>query len=159
MTDPTARQSSVSPTAKPASETVLELAEEEVTVLRQAVQGQTVRIATVTNIREQQVEEALSRETVQIERIAIGRVVESAPSIREEGDVTIVPVMEEVLVLERRLILKEEIRIKRIRTAEIHRETVQLREQAAIVTRTDPADRVAAVTSPTIYSPNERESQ
>jgi hypothetical protein len=38
--------------------------------------------------------------------------------VRQEGDTTIVPVVEEVLVVERRLMLKEEIRIKRVRTTE-----------------------------------------
>lgn len=41
-----------------------------------------------------------------------------APEIRTEGDVTIVPVLEEVLVVEKRLVLKEELHIRRRVAAE-----------------------------------------
>ena len=120
------------------NETVVELLEETVSVAKRVVEGQTVRIATTTRAREHLVEEALARETVEVERVAIGRVVETAPAIREEGEFIIVPIMEEVLVVERRLVLKEEIRLKRVRTTELHRETVQLREQSATVSRVEP---------------------
>ena len=118
---------------------VLELLEEQAVVSRRVVAGATVRVATTTSVREQQIDEALAHETVEIERVQVGRVVETAPDVRQEGDITIIPVMEEVLVLERRLVLKEEVRIRRVRTTEAHRETVQLRYQEAIVTRSDAA--------------------
>ncbi len=121
---------------------VLELLEESLAVDRRTVSGATVRVSTTTSLREQLVEETLTRESAEIERVAVGRVVERTPDIRHEGDVTIIPVMEEVLVLERRLVLKEEVRIRRVRTTETHRETVQLREQAALVSRI-PAGEMA----------------
>ncbi len=121
--------------ATPVSEQTIELLEERIAVERRQVAGQTVRVATETRVREQLVEEPLVRETVEVDRVAIGRVVEAAPAVREEGDFIIVPVMEEVLVVERRLVLKEEVRLRRVRTTEVHRETVQLREQAATVSR------------------------
>ncbi|HKD44205.1 MAG TPA: DUF2382 domain-containing protein [Candidatus Angelobacter sp.] len=40
---------------------------------------------------------------MEIERRPIGRAVEQEPAIREEGDVLMIPVMEEALVVERRL--------------------------------------------------------
>jgi stress response protein YsnF len=43
----------------------------------------------------------------------MGRMVETAPEIRTESDVTILPVVEEVLVVEKRLVLKEELHIRR----------------------------------------------
>jgi hypothetical protein len=45
--------------------------------------------------------------------------------------------MEEVVVIERRLILKEEIRVTRVRNTEHHRERVVLRKQDAVITRTE----------------------
>ena len=120
----------------------LKLIEESVSVSRRVVQGQTLRIATTTRLHEQLVEESLARETIEIERVPVGRLVGATPEVRQEGDVTILPVIEEVLVLERRLVLKEEVRIRRVRTTEMHRETVHLRKQDAIITRLD-----AAVTS------------
>ena len=61
------------------------------------------------------------------------------PEARQEGDTTIIPIVEEVLVVERQLVLKEEVRIRRVRTTEHHKETVKLRYQEAVVTR-QPGD-------------------
>jgi stress response protein YsnF len=135
--DAPAYEGGISVTNDEALETILELLEERVLVERRVVQGQTVRVALTTQFRDHLVEEPLSSETVEIERIAVGRVVEATPEIRQEGDITIVPIMDEVLVLERRLVLKEEVRIRRVRTTDLHRETVQLRKQTAAVTRID----------------------
>ena len=57
------------------------------------------------------------------------------PAIRQEGDVTIVPVVEEIVVVERRLMLKEELHVRRVRSTHRHEETVTLRYQEAEVVR------------------------
>jgi hypothetical protein len=61
------------------------------------------------------VNESLLEEAVNVERVPVNRFIEQPVETRQEGDVTIVPVMEEVLVVQRRLMLKEEIRITRRR--------------------------------------------
>ncbi len=119
-------------------ERVLALHAEQVVVDRRRVNGETVRVGTVTRLREQVVEETLVHERVEVERVAVGRVVEAVPPIRQEGEVTVLSVVEEVVVVERRLVLKEEIRLRRIQVAETHREVVSLREQTAEVTRSAP---------------------
>jgi uncharacterized protein (TIGR02271 family) len=116
---------------------VIPLLAEEVSVTRRAVEGATVRVATVTRQHEQMVDEALTHERIEIERVPIGRTVDAVPPVREEGDTTIMPVVEEVVVVERRLILKEEIRIRRVSSTEHHRESVVLRKQEAVITRTE----------------------
>lgn len=113
------------------------LAEELVVSRREAVLG-SVRVHVQTHLHDQLVDEMLAHERVDIERVAIGRVVDSVPAVREEGDTTIVPVVEEIVVVERRLVLKEEVRMTRVRTRERHTETVSLREQQATVERTGP---------------------
>lgn len=45
---------------------------------------------------------------MQVTRMPIDAEVTTPPGVRVEGDTTIVPVIEEVLVVEKRLILKEE---------------------------------------------------
>ena len=40
------------------------------------------------------------------------------PTIREEGDTIVIPIVEEMLVIERRLLLKEEVRVRRVRSME-----------------------------------------
>jgi hypothetical protein len=46
--------------------------------------------------------------------------------------------VEEIVVVERRLVLKEEVRVRRVSTKAQHRETVVLRQQEAVVTREEP---------------------
>lgn len=114
---------------------VIPLAAEELAVSKQRVETGRVRVARVTHEREQTIEELLEHETVEVSRTPIGQPVETMPSVREEGDTIIIPVVEEVLVVERRLFLKEEVRVRRVRTTERHQETVTLRHQEAVVTR------------------------
>ena len=120
-----------------ADDLVVPLHVEELSVTRRRVTGDTVRISTATHEREQLVDEELTHHRVEIERVAVGRVVDSVPPVREEGDVTIVPIVQEVVFIERRLVLKEEVHMRRVRVTARHTETVTLREQEAVITRSD----------------------
>jgi uncharacterized protein (TIGR02271 family) len=113
----------------------LRLLAEELTVAKEKVETGRVRISTRTHEREAVVDENLARERIEIETVPVGMRIDAVPEMRQEGNTTIVPVVEEVLVVERRLMLKEEIRIKRVRTTERHQEKVMLRHQEAVVTR------------------------
>ena len=113
----------------------LRLLAEEVDVAKETRETGRVRVSTQTHEREALIAEDLARERVEIETIPVGRRIDMVPAVRQEGDTTIVPVVEEVLVVERHLMLKEEIRIKRVRTTERHQETVMLRYQEAVVKR------------------------
>jgi len=114
------------------------LAEERLLVSKREVVTGKVRVRTIVETREEAVDVLLAREAVEVERREVGRFVDEAPPVREEGDLTIIPVMEEVLVVERRLRLKEELVIRRSRTEERHQETVTLRQDRALVER-EPA--------------------
>jgi stress response protein YsnF len=115
---------------------VLPLHKEEVAVSKR-VRKTLIRATRTTSTRDTVVEEELHHDQVVVERVAIGRVVDAVPPIRQEGDVTILSVVEEVVVVERRLVLKEEVHLRRVQTTERHVETVTLREQDITVTRTD----------------------
>lgn len=80
-------------------------------------------------------EAALRQDEVSVERVPIGTAVETAPEVREEDGVIIVPVLEERLVVRTELVLKEEIRITRRSRTEHFREPVQLRSERAEVER------------------------
>ncbi|MGI3778346.1 MAG: DUF2382 domain-containing protein [Janthinobacterium lividum] len=117
-------------------EAVLRLHAEEVSVGRRSVQGRVqVHVHTVT--REHVVDEALTHERVEVERVAIGRPVDAVPPDRQEGDTTVISVVEEVVVVHRQLVLHEEVRVRRVRVTEQHRETVSLRAQEAVVDRSE----------------------
>jgi stress response protein YsnF len=118
-------------------EVVIPLHGEDVSVERRKVERD-VQVHVRTVNREHLVDEALSREEIEIERVTIGRPIDAIPPTREEGDTTVISVVEETVVVERRLILKEEIRLRRVRTTEKYRETVTLREQQAVIDRLEP---------------------
>lgn len=117
----------------------LRLAAEELSVAKATTETGRVRISTHTHEREVLVDENLASETVEIETIPVGLRIHAVPEVRHEGDTTIIPVVEEVLFLERRLMLKEEIRIRRVRTTERFQEKVILRHQEAVISRVQGA--------------------
>jgi uncharacterized protein (TIGR02271 family) len=127
----------------PGSATLQVLAE-ELSVSKETVETGRVRVATQTREREALIDEDLAHERVEIETVPLGLRIDAVPEPRQEGDTTIIPVVEEVLLVKRQLVLKEEVRIRRVRTTDHHRETVMLRYQEAVVTRhpsdTDEAD-------------------
>jgi stress response protein YsnF len=87
--------------------------EEEARVLKRAsdIERVTVNIAS----EEEQVflRDELRHEQVEVVRVPVGREVAEAPAVRTEGDLTIVPVLEERLVVEKRLFLVEELHLRR----------------------------------------------
>jgi uncharacterized protein (TIGR02271 family) len=74
-------------------------------------------------------------EHVDIERVPVDRWIDAPEGVRQEGDVTIIPVVEEVLVVEKRLRVREEIRIRRIRSERREHVTAVLRREEADVSR------------------------
>jgi stress response protein YsnF len=123
---------------RPVSEDVIPLAEETATVGKREIVTGRVRVRTVTDTVEELAHADVRRETVEVTRVPIDRVVETAPEVRTEGDVTIVPVLEEVLVVEKRLVLKEELHIRRRVDTEAVAVPVSLRKQRAVVEREAP---------------------
>jgi uncharacterized protein (TIGR02271 family) len=123
------------------AEVVVPLAEEHLAIARRLVETGRVRVHLSTATEDALVQEALRGERLEVERIALGHEVATAPAVREEEDgaVLVVPVLEEILVVERRLVLKEELRIRRIATTETVEETIPLRRQMASVERLSTA--------------------
>jgi uncharacterized protein (TIGR02271 family) len=124
--------------ARTVSEDVIPLVEETATIGKREVVTGRVRVRTVTDTLEELARADVQRETVEVTRVPVDRMIESAPEIRTEGDVTIVPIIEEVLVVEKRLVLKEELHIRRRVAAETVEVPVTLRKQRSIVERLAP---------------------
>ncbi|MBL6081888.1 DUF2382 domain-containing protein [Belnapia sp. T18] len=79
---------------------------------------------------------------MEVERVTLGQGVATVPAVREEvnGAVLVVPVLEEILVVERQLVLKEAPRVRCTATTETVEKTVPLRRQVAHVERLSAAD-------------------
>ena len=99
-----------------------------------------VRISTRTEIGSETVRDTLVDVDVEVERVPMDQFVEVAEAPRVEGDVTIVPVYEERLVVEKRLFLIEEVRLRRVTRSREIEESVELRRQVADVERLPPLD-------------------
>jgi uncharacterized protein (TIGR02271 family) len=124
-------------------ETVIPLFQEELSVSKQVVPTSRVQISRVTHSHEHLVDELLEREQVEVERVAIDKPIDRIPPVREEGDCLILPVVEEVLNIQRVLVLKEEVRIRRVKGTERYQERVTLRTQEAVVNRLPIDDTTA----------------
>ncbi len=116
-------------------EQVLPIFAESIAIHRERHETARVRATVTTNTEEQIIDEDLLQERVEVDRVPIGRVVDEMPPVREEDGTVIIPVVEEVLVVERRLVLKEEVHLRRVRVRERHVETVVVRRQEVSVTR------------------------
>jgi len=119
----------------PLEQVVIPLHAEEVSVGKRQVATGRVKVSTLTRAREELVEEILQSERVEVDRVPVGKVITQMPEVRTEDDTMIIPVVEEVVVLQRQLVLKEEVRVRRIRETQNYREHVVLRRQEAVITR------------------------
>lgn len=86
------------------------------------------------------VDEILTSNSITVERRAVNKYMDEVASIRQEGNTMIIPVMEEIVIVTKQLVLKEEIRITNHRQQSLHHETIPLRAEEVQVTRIDPSD-------------------
>jgi uncharacterized protein (TIGR02271 family) len=122
------------------SERVIPLLREELEIDRRTME-RTIRIHKTVEERVETVEEPVVSESVEIDRVPVERFVDEAPPIREEGDVTIIPILEEVLVVEKRLMVREEVRIRRRTERHTDRRDVPLRREDVRVERGETAEQ------------------
>jgi len=118
--------------------TVIPVIEEQAVISKRLVEGGKVRISKVVREREETVHTTLAHQETEVIREPVGEFVSEPEQIRQEGDKVIVPVYEEVLVVEKRLRLRERLIITK-RTVEMEQdEPVLLRAEEAIVERLEP---------------------
>jgi uncharacterized protein (TIGR02271 family) len=106
-----------------------------------AVETGRVRVSTRTEAVDQVLRETLRSDMVGVTRVPINRTLaegETPPVAREENGVTIIPILEEILVVEKRLVLKEEVHVRQTTAVEDVEVPVTLRRQHAEVERTGP---------------------
>ena len=125
------------PRMKDRVEKVVPLAREELEVSKRSVERGRVRVRKTVRSREELVEQPLQHDEVTVERVSVNREIDAPAQPRYERDALVIPVIEEVLVTRRQLVLKEEIYIRRRSVGSIHRESVTLRSEEASVDRQD----------------------
>ena len=125
--------------AETEAELIVPIIEETAHIEKRVTETGVVRVRKMVREHEERINTPLLRETVAVERVPINRRVEGAPpEARQEGDTRIIPVFEEILFVEKRLMLVEEIHIRRIQTIQNETQTVTLRRDEAVVERDEP---------------------
>lgn len=107
---------------------------------RLAETGRGVRVHKQVRSRPHEVDQTLWRDELDVRHVPVERLVDAPPAARYEGDTFIVPVLEEVLVVEKRYRIKEELHITRLRHASRHQQTVPLRDEHVSIERFDDGD-------------------
>ena len=97
-----------------------------------------VTISKKVHSEHQVVDIPVVEEEVDVQRIPFNQYIESTPpAVRYEGEKTIIPILKEVLVVEKKLVLVEEVHITR---KQMHSKVSQqetLRQEEVIVNRVD----------------------
>ena len=121
-------------------EQIVPLAREELEVGKRTVERGRLRIRKTVRSREELVEQPLQHDEVTVERIAVNREIDAPLQPRYERDALVIPVIEEVLVTRKQLVLKEEIYIRRRCLESMHQERVTLRSEDVEVERQAKGD-------------------
>ncbi len=115
--------------------TVVPIVEETMTVGRRVQPTGKVLLHKTVQEYETALNETLAVRTFDVERVVLNRPVDAAPPVRQEGDTTIYPLVEEQLILTKQLLLKEEVRVTRRDTERVDTRTVTLRREHLEVER------------------------
>jgi uncharacterized protein (TIGR02271 family) len=114
---------------------VLPLVEEELRIEKRSLVTGKVRVRSVVDEVQEVARATLEGEQVEVIRVPVEREVAERPLVRQEGDVTIVPLLEEILVVEKKLVLREELHIRRLITREDVEVPVTLRRERGVAER------------------------
>jgi uncharacterized protein (TIGR02271 family) len=122
-------------TGRPTDKEVVPVVEETAVVRKERVATETVRLRKRVHEDEEVLDVPVQTETIEVERVPVGRWLDAPADVRHEGDTTVYPVVEEVLVVEKRLRLVEEVRVTRRQETRQVQERVGLRREEIVVER------------------------
>jgi len=114
-------------------EDVIELREEQISIRKNQVLTGNISIKKTTETEEVTNEVSLFREDISIEHVIVNEQVEAMPQVREEGNTTIIPIVREVAVVTKKLVLVKEIRITKNRVESTERIKTHIRSEKAEV--------------------------
>lgn len=121
--------------AEPEEVAAIPLVEERVSVGKRQVEAGRLRVRISVDEREERVPVELAHDQVEVERIPKNVPLTELPGVRLEGNITIIPVVEERVVVEKRLVLVEEIHVRRQTSRTTQEIPVTLRSESAAIER------------------------
>lgn len=122
---------------KSIDDSVIPVIEEVAEVSKRTRVTGTVTLEKQVEVSQVEVSEDLQRRDVSVVRVPKDIVVDAAhpPQVRTENGVTIIPVLEEVLVVEKRLMLCEEVHIRHELSETLSTQAITLRSEIVVVKR------------------------
>jgi uncharacterized protein (TIGR02271 family) len=114
---------------------VIPVIAEQIAVGKQVVETGKVRISKRISEHEELVDVPLFREDVHVERVPVNLFVETLPPVRQEGDTMIIPVVEEQIVIQKKLLLVEELRVRKEVVEHHQPQTVTVRKEEVEIKR------------------------
>jgi uncharacterized protein (TIGR02271 family) len=122
-------------TGRLADQEVVPVVKETAVVRKERVATETVRLRKRVHEDEEVLDVPVQTEAIEVERVPVDRWLDAPADVRHEGDTTVYPVVEEVLVVEKRLRLVEEVRVTRRQETRQVQERVGLRREEVVVER------------------------
>jgi uncharacterized protein (TIGR02271 family) len=122
---------------------IIPVIQEKVVVDKRIVETGVTRIKKEIHEHEETVDLPLIKDEVQVERVLVDQFVEELPEVRYVGETLIVPIMEEVLVVEKRLLLKEELHITKVAKTHHDPKKVTLRSEEVRIEHEDKTEQKA----------------
>lgn len=112
---------------------------EELEVGKREVVVGGVRVTKKVVEHEEMIDVPLARDRLVVERVPLHQTVPSdaLPTMRQEGDTLVVPLLQEVIVVEKRFVLTEEVRLTRLREEAHAPQTVVLKREEVSIERID----------------------
>lgn len=118
---------------------VIPVIEEFLKVDKKLVETGRIHIRKEIDKEEKQIEIPLINESYEVEKVKVkNQIFDQIPTIRDEGDVIVIPVIKEVAEIKIRYEVTEEIRLKKNKTTTTHKEKVTLKKEKVIVERETP---------------------
>ncbi len=123
-------------------EIVVPVVAEEINAGAERVRTGSVRVHKTVQEHDEIIDQPLLEEKAEIRRVVKNEIVEGPLPVRHSEDTTVIPVVKEVLVVQKQFVLTEEIHIRKIRSEQRHQERVVVKEEHARVERLDSRGRV-----------------
>jgi uncharacterized protein (TIGR02271 family) len=120
---------------KPEEVAAIPLVEERLSIAKRQVEAGRLRVRISVEERDERVPVEVAHDEVEVERVSKNVAVSELPGVRLEGNTTIIPVVEEVVVVEKRLVLVEEIHVRRKIATTTQEVPVTLRSEQASIER------------------------
>jgi uncharacterized protein (TIGR02271 family) len=123
------------------AEQVIPVMVEELNIHKRVVKEGGVRVSKHIHEEVETVDIPLEAEEVEVKRVTVNRPAEGNVEVRYEGDTVIIPLVEEVLTVQKQLMVREEIHITKKSVITQHSEQVTLRREEVVVEPASAEDK------------------